>query len=330
MVAAIGVVSCKKRIHSNAPTPNNVRVMSYQKITTIKMTAPVGTAPTTITESYRFYYDISNRLSQIIYTGNDSFQIHKRIDFAYYPGQGPEDDTVTKTTTDLLSNLLVERDTFIVDRETGQLETAYTPQQITNYMYSGKLLYRVERAGTSHRAITTSDFSTYTSVNGDFLRHYSDNMLKIELSTALKSNLRTKIVTVPALPTDTLDAVSSQVYSYNLPYAYKPTYIWVRDTNDVKDSLLYPGVNWVDENYHFYTENANRPGDWMWLESFTYFGTNIYQNAHLVESVASRNKNAAITYEYDSDSKIKQTRVVVQDSVLNKFTMIYDIQYETY
>ncbi len=326
MVAAIiGVVACKKRIHSNAPTPNNVRMLSYNKITKIQLTAPIGNMPSTITESYRFYYDESNRVSQIIYTGNDSFEIHKKIDFKY-----AGDTVVYKKTTDILTNVIVENDTFFMNKD-NMVRMAYTPNQITRYYYQGKLLYRVERAGTSYAHITTSDYSTYTSVNGDFLRHYSDDKLNITLD-GLDTPMHFKVVSLPVKnpATDTMDKPHFLEYSFVWKYNYNPTYIWVKDTNKVRDSLLYPGQNFVDESYHFYTENANRPGDWMWLESFTFFGSNIYQNSHLVESIASKTKNAAISYIYDSDSKITQTRVVLQDSILNKYTMTYDIQYERF
>ncbi|MBX2907303.1 MAG: hypothetical protein KF744_14760 [Taibaiella sp.] len=325
LAAIVGMAACKKRIHSNAPTPNNLRMLSYNKITKIEMTAPLGNMPSTITESYRFYYDDKNRVSQIVYTGNDSNEIFKKIDFSYF------NDTVYKKTTDILTSIITEVDTFYLNSD-GMVRKALTPNQITDYRYQGKLLYRVERAGTSYSYITTTDFSTYTSVDGDFLRHYSDDKLYITLSSGFDTPMHFKVVSLPVKNpvTDTMDKPHFLDYSYVWKYNYNPTYIWVRDTNDVRDSLLYPGQTFMDESYHFYTENANRPGDWMWLESFTFFGSNIYQNKHLVESISSRTKNAAISYIYDSDSKITQTRVVLQDSVLNKYTMTYDIQYERF
>lgn len=325
LAAIVGVVACKKRIHSNAPTPNNVRMLSYNKITKLDLTAPIGNMPATITESFRFYYDEANRVSQIVYTGNDSFEIYKKIDFRY------AGDTVYKKTTDILTNVIVEVDTFYLNSD-GMVRKAITPNEITQYYYQGKLLYRVERQGTSYSYLTTSDFSTYTSVDGDFLRHYSDDKLKITLSPGLDTPMLFKVVSLPVKnpATDTMIKTHFLEYSYVWKYNYNPTYIWVKDTNKVVDSFVYPGKLFMDEGYHFYTENANRPGDWLWLESFTFFGSNIYQNKHLVESISARNKNAAISYIYDSDSKITQTRVVLQDSILNKYTMTYDIQYEKF
>lgn len=319
--------SCKKRIHSSAPTPNNVRMLGYTKVTTIRNTVPVAGVPSTITEKYRFYYDDNNRVTQMIYTGNDSFEINKRIDFTY-----KTDPTgvkrIYKKTTNALDNSFVQLDSFILNKDEN-IETAYTPYLINKYEYLGKLLVRNTRIGTNYNRISMTDNSTYTSVNGDFLKHNFDGKLVIDF-TDLTTPLTIKLLTYPDT-TDTLSLFSYATLTHTRNgYNYSPMWVYVKDTNNVKDSLQYPGLFWVNEGYHFYTEKANRTGDYMQLESFTMFGKNIFQNSHLVESITSRNRSAAITYDIDAFSKITQTRVVILDSVLNSLNIVYDIQYETY
>lgn len=320
------VSSCKKPVHSNVPTPNNVRMLSYSKVTTIEFRVPVAGVPSTINENYRFYYNAANKVSKMIYTGNDSFQFHKVIDFEY------RKDSVFKTTTNALTNQIVERDTFIMNSN-GQLITAFTPNTINEYEYYGKLLARNKRSARSWRNISMSTQSTYTSVNGDFLEHNSDNRLTTEIydmTTPLKH-----LAFLQWAPT-TFAPIVDTVFGYNSlvnvrdGYNFKDIYLHVLDDLGRKDSLIYYGQPWINEDYHFYTEMANRPGDYMQIQSFTQFGTNIFQNSHLVENITSRNLSTKAEYNIDAYSNIIQTTAVTVDSVLNKYTEVYDIQYETF
>lgn len=316
--------SCKKPVHSNAPTPNNERMLSYNKITTIQWANPaVNGELSKITENFRFNYDNLNRLVKITYTGNDSFEIHKFITFDY-----SKPDTVIKKTVNLLTNVIVEMDTFKLNNE-GMVIKSYTPNMITSYEYLGRLMTRATRVGTSYRNITVTDFSKYTSVNGDFLKHSHDGNLNITLDGMTLPLKMMKILTYPK-DKDTVFLYQYNNLVHNRTNTYLPTYIYAKDTVNKADSLMYPGLTWVNEGYHFYTEKANRIGDWLQLESFTMFGRNIFQNAHLVESVTSRNRSASIYYNIDAFSKITQTRVEEVDSMLNKFITVYDIQYETF
>jgi hypothetical protein len=127
-----------------------------------------------------------------------------------------------------------------------------------------------------------------------------------------------------------IEDLMSYKYTFD-PYTHtKDIRIWVQDTLQDTTELIYPAWDWANEGYHFYTENANRIGDWLQLQSFTMYGQNIYRNSHLVESISARNKNAYIDYKYDAQSKITQTSVVVTDSSMNKRTYTYDLQYETF
>lgn len=326
ILAAMSVISCKKIIHSGAPTPNNVRMVAYNKITTIEQSVPVPLPAAKVNESYRFYYDLSGRVSQIVYTGNDSTAFHLRSEFLY------KLDTIIKTTSNVLTNSVLEIDTFVLNND-GQVVSAYFPGYKTTFEYFGKLLVRESTVANEYRHITMSAGRTYTSVNGDFLKSTADNQLQVNY-TDLTNPLRIYYFTIDSSTYPLVDSMFyyslSDMSQTIIPYNYRPLYLHVTDTLDTLDSLIYPGNVWANESYHFWTEDANRTGDYLQLESFTKYGVNIYQNSHLVESIAATNRNAYITYDKDSYNKILQTTVVTKDSVLNKYTTTYDIQYETF
>jgi len=319
--------SCKKVIHSNAPTPNNVRLLSYTKITTLTTNVPISLPSAKITESFRFYYDDINRVRQIIYTGNDSFEINKRIDFTYFS------DTTVKSITDILTGMVVERDTFIRNAD-GYITTAYFPgigkSGIRyNFDYYGKLLTRVKATATDWNHITMNSQVTYTSVNGDLLKQYPEGKLNTEFSNLTPGLDIDWLNSWMGLYTHIEDLETSE-YTFQ-PYNYKiPFDLYVQDTLQDTAHLTYPSWGWVGESYHFYTEDAIRTGDYMQLESFTRYGDNIFRNNHLVESISASDKNAYIHYVIDAQSKITQMTVDVKDSVLNKYTLTYDLQYEEY
>src|ERR1035437_5666105 len=72
--------SCKKTQHPTNPTPANYRILSYTVTTE-------GIYPS---DNYRFYYDSKNRVSEILFSNNDSdgikvgAPISKRSVFVYY------------------------------------------------------------------------------------------------------------------------------------------------------------------------------------------------------------------------------------------------------
>lgn len=326
LIASFVGTSCKKIIHANQPTPNNVRVMGYTKLTTIKNTVPIAGEPSDISEKFRFYYDEGNRLSRIIYTGNDSFAIHEDIEFKYIG------DTILKITKNILNSSYVKTDTFVLGSN-GLVKYAITDDSIVNeYKYYGKLLSRNITSVTNHRHMMMGTETYYTSVNGDFLKNYYDGKLITTFDGLTAPYMWIRHIQDGSDTTEVIDYDSgTDPITYVIEgYNTRPLYMIVHDTARRVDSMIYPGLNWSEESYHFYTEDANRVGDYLWLESFTWCGQNIYQNAHLVESIANGSKNAYIKYAIDAQSKITQTRVELVDSLLNKYTMVYDIQYETY
>jgi len=319
--------SCKKTIHSNAPTPNNVRLLSYTRITSLTTNVPKSVPGNNITESFRFYYDDINRVSQIVYTGNNSFEINKRIDFDYFS------DTTVKSITDIVTGIVVERDTFIRNSD-GYITTAYFPgigkSGIRyNFDYYGKLLTRIKATATDWNHITMNAQVTYTSVNGDLLKQNPEGKLKTEFYNLTPSLNIDWLNNTMGLYTRIEDLKASE-YTFQ-PYDHKaPFEVFIQDALQDTARLSYPAWDWVGESYHFYTEDAIRIGDYMQLESFTRYGDNIFRNNHLVESISATNKNAYIHYVIDAESKITQMKVDIKDNVLNKYTLTYDLQYEKY
>jgi hypothetical protein len=326
--------SCKKPVHSNAPTPNNSRLLSYTKLTSITSNTLPNNGIATINENYRFYYDNLNRLVKIIYTTNDTVYKQHVSTFTY------SNDTVFKETINAISNALLERDTLIYNNK-GQLIAAYTPHLTTTFNYFGKLLATYTKTATTDTNDALSATYTYTSVDGDLLQHNFDGKLTATIRPDRTLNFQTTWYPINYL---TISGMNFTAFSPNIShktdfksytdfitgYTDGPMAFVSTDTLNHIDTTFYPGEEWRNESYHFYTEMANRIGDYLTLQSFTMYGYNIYQNKHLVESISSTNRHANIDYSIDAYSNITQTRVVLLDSVLNKFNYVYDIQYETY
>jgi hypothetical protein len=123
---------------------------------------------------------------------------------------------------------------------------------------------------------------------------------------------------------------SGSTYTFNTYDYTKQMYVFVEDAINDTSSLTAPAWQWSNESYHFYTEDANRVGDYLWLESLTMYGQNIYGNSHLTESIAAPNRNAYITYKIDAKSKITQVTATLTDNLLARTISTYDIQYEQY
>ena len=82
--------------------------------------------------------------------------------------------------------------------------------------------------------------------------------------------------------------------------------------------------------YTFYTDQFNRTGDYLQLNSCLTYGFNFYQNNNLVRSIGYVYDTTKLTYVIDADNKITQTTAITTDTGYRKTTEVYDIQYETY
>jgi hypothetical protein len=321
--------SCKKTEHETHPTPNNVRITGYTLIDSVYI---AGTNSTyTVNDNYRFYYDESKRVSKIIYTTIALNKPNTQMMFTY------KGDTIYKTTYSIGTQNILERDTFLLNSQ-GQIKTAYTPGTYGttyNYEYFNGLLSKEETAARDSFG-SVAGLTTYTSIDGDLLKHYHDGNVTAKFDQLVNNtSFSYKLDSVLWYTSNLmLLMVHTHVNSFTdvlNNYQGQPLVVVGKDVWGNKDTLRFPGI-WYNQSYEFYTEagKQNRPGDWMQLQSFTYFGKNIYENKHLVRKISTPGRISTVTYNIDADSKIKQTFVTVKDSALNLHNMKYDIQYEIF
>ncbi|MFI5140249.1 MAG: hypothetical protein ACHQIM_20690, partial [Sphingobacteriales bacterium] len=127
VICSVLYTSCKKPVHPAHPTPANNRLLSYTKFSTSTLSTH------TINENFSFFYDAQKRVSQILYSTNDTLQLNPgpgniSITFTY------SNDTIYKTTTNLTTTTVVERDTF-VQNSFGFITDAFTPGAYNKFGY---------------------------------------------------------------------------------------------------------------------------------------------------------------------------------------------------
>jgi hypothetical protein len=316
LISAFSMQSCKKPVHPTHPTPSNYRVLSYTKLTT-DMNGGV------VNENYRFFYNSDNRVSQIIYTSNDSTPtgFNKTSTFTYF------NDTIVKKTTYVKTTLFVELDTFLENSQ-HFITTAFTPGTTNTFEYFGKLLSRRTEQYYKDYAFPDPTFkftNVYHSNNIDFLNNESGT-LSVEFQ-----NLATPMDVIWTATTfqekHTISTLSDQLTRY----MGDSVQIDVTDKDGKTVHRTYPGATWLNQSFKVYPDLANRPGDFMQIGSFTMYGANLYQNNHLVKQIGRLTDTTDIRYDIDADSKITQTNVLVRDLLGRTLrTEVYKLQYETY
>lgn len=325
VLGSLLAVACKKPYHPSAPSPNNVRMLGYQKITTYKPSLSSAPIPNPVYETFRFYYDVKNRLSKIQYSVDGLSPKHYDYDFTYYGGNN---DTIVKKTTDIIANLILQSDTFYTSN--GLLTEAHTPFLINKYEYYGRLVARNIRTATTYRNIELRTESIYTSIDGDLLENQFNNKAELSIFNMTSPyDIHFFQWSAPGVP-DTTNLRNNASSTYTKAYNMKPIFVHVTDAASKKDSVDFAGADWVNERYHFYTDNYNRPGDWLWLQSYTMYGMNIYNNAHMVESITQRDKSVYVKYDIDAFNLVTRTTVDMKDSVLNKTNYTYNIEWERF
>ena len=326
--------SCKKIIHSYAPTPANYRINGY----TVTNRSSFGISADTINENYSFFYDLSNRVTRIIHTHNNGYTTDQST-FSY------SNDTIYKnvytnhvaTVADPSTSLIItETDTFIVNANGNIVET-FMPGMHTVYEYAfyqtgqGQRSLMTRKTEIAHdypSGATISSVNTYTSDNADFLKgnfpgYLTANFSPVTLPTPpLTVNWYTYSPTI----THTIGGLSDNLTNSTL----QPATVSATDGFGYVGVCSYPGDAYFNEDYTFYTTMTNRPGDYLQIGSFTTYGQNIYQNSHLVKSITCSRTRATINYNIDSYMKINQATVVVVDTFANTQTLTYNIQYQTY
>ncbi len=365
VLAALSVFSyssCKKIIHSNAPTPNNMRIHSYTATTQTNQVVPMAFADT-INDNYTFTYDANNRVTQILFTSNDlrypNSQRSETITFRY------SNDTVYKSIMTVPLNnfyhVTFETDTFLLNTQ-GLITNTYEPGHRTNYEYYGQLLDRKSEVFYNDKAIgtstivgttTISEERIYNSDNGDFLNYTFNGVLTVNYPGGAYPH-GMNIGTYPmreyvVYPTFT----GTTAYYYTLdPNAYYyytqqgnvtsttqqitgysewPLVAFAVDTTKDTAYCAFPGNNiYSQETYTFYTTMANRIGDYLQLGSYTKYGVNLYRNNHLVKTISNHGYNTSVVYGIDALSMVSQMTVKVVDSVANTKTTTYNLQYEKF
>ena len=180
---------------------------------------------------------------------------------------------------------------------------------------------------------TLTNITNYTSLTGDFLKHNFNGVLTAHFDSITPAGTFT-----PSLP------MTVTWYTYNpTPIVHtgvtntdvlngtslQPVIVTGQDGYTYFGTCTYLGSPFYNEDYTFY-DLANRPGDYMQLQSFTMYGQNIYQNAHLLKSISCPRTRTTVSYNIDANSKINQATATIIDTVANTQIITYNLQYETF
>ena len=341
VISSVLYTSCKKPFHPAHPTPVNNRLLSYTKFSTT--TIPGIRA---VNETFTFYYDAQKRVSQILYSSNDSLRLSDgtqelSITFTY------SNNTIYKTTTKVYTATVIERDTFTLDLLSGLITDALTPGAINHFEYFGKLISSTIKKSYDSGTIIYAGL-TYTSDNGDLLNSAYNGNLNATFPdsglldmgggllqhASLNPPLTVTWTDYGSTPVNTIHAGvpgrSDVLTNYT---SGDPVSIKAVDNFGViaYDTCFWPGGMWPRESFFVYPDLLDRTGDYLQIESYTMYGYNIYQNQHLVRKIIEQNgPTTEITYTIDADSKITQTYVKKTDALYNVYTTVYKFQYATY
>lgn len=330
---SVGVFSCKKIEHSTNPTPSNTKILSFTKVTTI--------AGATTTDNYRFFYDGQSRVSQILYTSNDSFQKNTSSTFTY------SNDTIYKVITLVKTNLVIERDTFITNTA-HQIRHAYLLNSEYDFTYYANLVSRETQIARGDSGTTISATRTYTSNNSDWLKRSFDGTLNatfadsgLQINPIMHDTDLIFPLTVTWTSLNGIGGVAPTVYTHTDINSYSdiltgynlggPITISVVDAYGavLRDVCLYPKDLATEEYYGVWPAQVHRPGDYLQLSSMVTFGQSVYNNTHLLKSKYNKTDTTDIIYTIDANSKITQTFATTKDNLLGLVTENYKIQYMT-
>jgi len=84
------------------------------------------------------------------------------------------------------------------------------------------------------------------------------------------------------------------------------------------------------EKYSYYTDMENRIGDYLQLGSVLRYGTNLYNNRCLVDSLWQLYTDTKVDYTIDADKKIIHTKARITDTSRAVIMKDFDLQYETF
>jgi hypothetical protein len=340
--------SCKSKYHDTNPTPDNYRMLGYQKVTTQTVIYPYYIATPTLTENYRFEYDAYNRVSSIYFTSNDQVKVLAGLSDLTMKFDYSTPGTIYKTITDVRTAAIKELDTFY-QNPNGQITSAYFPGHYHSFNYYGKLLANENITYRSFNTTISAKVS-YTSNNGDFLYRLFNNQLTatfpdsgimttfippvLDSDTVLSTPLTVTWTTWDATGTSTV-ATHNGVNGYSdglSGYSQNLIRVDAIDQNGIKVRPCYFPAGYTNQLFfQIYDYLNDRPGDYLQVQSFTTYGVNIYENQHMVRGMTSSSANTGISYTIDANSKVTYTSASIKDSVTkNIIREDYKFQYETY
>lgn len=346
-IALLFAPSCNKLYHYPNPTPSNYRLSGYTLTTTSLIITPLTLTPV-VTETYSFSYDGNNRLSQILYGTNDSNKYKAgladlRMNFSY------SGNVIYRTVTNLKSSSIVETDSFILDAN-GRLLSSYFASESHMFTYQGNLLAS-ETDTYSDTGTTVSATTTFTSDNSDLLNQFFNGVLSatfpdsgIRPAITPLDTFRDSVLTAPltvywteVIPTKTSVKADTTSHAINgntdqfTGYFEYPIVISAIDPNAIYvRQVAFPGGLAPLKSFHIYDFLPNRAGDYLQLQSFSEYGVNIYQNAHMLKSMVTSFDTTNVNYAIDGQSKVTQTTAVHTDNLGNTTTQVYKLQYDTY
>ena len=338
--------SCKKIYHSTLPTPANFRLLGYTRIITHNIVIPYYPKPV-VTETYSFTYDGNNRLSQVLYSTNDSSLksqglLNVIINYAY------SGNTVTRTVNNLKSTNIAEQDVFELNGN-NQLVSATFPWDSHTYSYNGALLDgqsdTYSDSGTSISASTfyTSDNQDLLSefFNGTLTANFPDSGIRPDITPA--DTLRDSVITTPLNVTWTSVVPKAtgidSAFTYHTVNGYSDVLngygeyeeeVSAVDVNGIYVRPVYfpAGLN-STKFFQIYDFLLNRTGDYLQLESFKTYGVNLYQNKHMIKQISTPYDTTFVSYDIDAQSKVTETHVLLKDKLGNSTSYEYKLIYTT-
>ncbi len=98
---------------------------------------------------------------------------------------------------------------------------------------------------------------------------------------------------------------------------------WLENTSSLGASYT--------QDYTYYTDYTNRPGDYMQIGSFTMYGANVYPYASMVRSITQANGTVTTArYNIDANSNVLNTIAQTVDLSGHSDSVSYNFQYENY
>ncbi len=214
--------------------------------------------------------------------------------------------------------------------------TAYSqPDYIDNYrfVYDGnnrvsQIIYTTNNPGLSNNI---SNFRYASDTIYDYITQVNGTLIELDtFITNTKGNIEATYI--QGLRTG-YQYFGKLVTRIDYPYGFYSN-LTSYNGNFIREAFSTGSAN--DGVITYYTDLDNRPGDYLYLQAFSRYGLNIFQNSSLVKSLTYPFYKTTAEYVIDADRKITKTIATVQDTahLPGTNTLIparketYEIQYE--